>query len=357
MLRTVIFDSITGEPILPIEVKSGSWSAKIDGSGSNSFRVDVRSIDRSAAFRRDLLRPNARLVAHIDEADTVIAAGLILDGPYNRTTGTVTRRWVDIRDLFRQRMGFGVGSWGPSGTLTVTNRSYSGAVRAIVSRQLRDFTQPTWMLPIDLPADGSGSFSRKWDYYAFPTMDDCLSEIEKEGVEIYFDPYLNNGNLRFATRVGTPIVGGTAPLPVSAPDSRVENLEVTVDGSKQLTGVLYAGNGTDADTLTAWAGGGPFTIPIRDAYRSAKDVKNQAQLQRMADADLAEHTNPIEQWSFDVKVGSPILAQHMKPGRLLSMDVRDDPWLPDGVTVQRVIGVSGDLESQTYQLEVQSYGG
>lgn len=357
MLRTVIFDSITGEKLNPVEPSGGSWSAKLDGSGSNQFTVPVLSMDMSRTARRDLLRPNARLVAHIDEFDTVIAAGMLLRTPYSITKTAATCYWVDIRDLFRQRMGFGVGSWNSTGTLQVTNRSYSGAARAIVSRQLRDFTQPTWMLPIDLPADGAGTFSRKWDYYQFPTMDDCLRELEKEGVEIYFDPYLTSGgNLRFATRVGTPITGASFDLPVSAEGSHVENLEADEDGSKQLTGVLYAGNGTDADTVTAWAGGGQFTIPIRDAYRSAKGVKSIAQLQRMADADLAEHKDPIEQWSFDVRVDEPVRASHVKPGRLLRMDVRDDPWLPDGVTTQRVIGVSGDLASQTYQLEVQSHG-
>lgn len=357
MLRTVIFDSITGQKLNPVEPSEGSWSAKLDGSGSNQFTVPVLSMDMPRAARRDLLRPNARLVAHIDEYDTVIAAGMLLRTPYSRTKAAVTCHWVDIRDLFRQRMGFGVGSWNATGTLQVSNRSYSGAARAIVSRQLRDFTQPTWMLPIDLPADGSGTFSRKWDYYQFSTMDDCLRELEKEGVEIYFDPYLDNGNLRFATRVGTPITGGSFDLPVSATDSRVTDLDADEDGSKQLTGVLYAGNGTDADTVTAWAGGGPFTIPIRDAYRSAKGVKSLAQLQRMADADLAEHKDPIEQWSIDVRVDAPIRAAHVKPGRLLRMDVRDDPWLSDGVKTQRVVSVSGDLVSQTYQLEVQEHGG
>lgn len=356
MLRTVIFDTVTGDPMLQLDPASAQWAAKLDGSGTGNIDVDLVGSGLSRGAANDLFQVNSRMVAHIDKNDTVIAAGFVTQVPYARVRGVVSCDWVDIRDLFRERMGFGVGSWNPTGTLQVTNRSYSGAVRAIVYRMMRDGTQPTWELPIDLPADGSGTFSRKWDYFANPTMDDCLREIEDEGVEIYFDPYLTSaGKLRFETRVGTPITGSSFPLPVSAPESRIEDLVVTRDGTKQLTGVIYAGNGTDADTKTAWAGHGPYNIPIRDAYRSAKDVKSVAQLQRMADADLDAHFNPLEQWSFSVRMGAPVTAAHLKPGRLLQIDVQNDPWLSDGTRTQRVIEVSGDLTDK-FKVEVQQHG-
>lgn len=357
VIKTAVFDTITGNPLLPINPDSARWAAKIDGSATCTFTHKVQGSGLGKANARDLFRPNARLVAHTDENDNVAAAGLMMRPKYTRNTGKIDVTCVDIRDLTRQRMGFGVGSWGPSGTLTVTNRSLSGAVRAIVSRWMRDFSQPSWMLPIDLPPDGSGSFSRKWDYYGFPTIDDMLSEVEAEGVEVYFDPYIHtDGSLRFQTRVGAPIVGGSFPLSVTAAGSPVTDLQVELDGSKQLTGVLYGGNGTEADTVTAWAGGGPFTIPIRDAYRSAKDVKSVAQLTRIAVADLAEHRDPVEQWSFNVRLGGPVNIGHVRPGRLLDLSVYGDSWIPDGTYRHRVISVSGDLK-ETVQLEVQSYGG
>lgn len=355
MFETRVFDTVTGEPLLTVHPSSASWSAKLSGSGQGEATIPLRGQGISRDTVRTLIRPNARLIAHVDEHDTVIAAGLMMQPKYDKDTGKVAVAWVDIRTLMRERMGFGVGSWGPSGTLAVTGRNRSGAGRALISRAMRDGAEPTWALPIDLPADGTGSFTRKWEYYGFFTMDDGLREIEGEGVEVYFDPHLDGGNLRFQTRVGNPITGGSFDLPVTADKSRVTKLQVTEDGSKQLTGVIYAGNGTEADTVTAWAGHGPYTIPIRDAYRSAKDVKSVAQLQRMADADLAEHFDPLVQWSFSVRLDDTVRAAHVKPGRLLNMQVDDDEWIEDGMYTQRVIGVSGNLTS-TVSLEVQSHG-
>lgn len=352
----MIYDTVTGAEQFRVEPSAASWAAKLDGTGQGSLSVLLRGQGISRSVARGLFRGNARLVAHVDENDTVVAAGMMLTPKYSRDVGAVTVQWVDIRDLMRQRMGFGVGSWNTSGTLTVTNRSLSGAVRAIVSRAMRDGAELTWGLPIDLPADGAGSFSRTWPFYAFATMDDCLREVEDEGGEIYFDPYLSGSTLRFATRVGKPITGGAIDLPVTAPQTRVLGLEVTEDASKQLTGVIYGGNGTDVKQLTAWAGHGPYTIPIRDAYRSQKDIKSVAQLQRIADADLADHFDPVVQWSFGVRLAAPVTAAHVKPGRLLRMDVQGDEWIPDGLTTQRVIGVSGDL-TDTVKVEVQAYGG
>ncbi|MEQ6899289.1 hypothetical protein, partial [Microbacterium sp. KR10-403] len=177
-MRTVVFDTITGAPLLDVSslVSAGSWSSKIDGSGQGSVTVRLREQPITRSTARDLFRANARMVAHVDDDDTVAAAGMFLTPDYDRDAGAVTCQWTDIRALFAQRMGFGVGSWGPSGTLTVTGRSRSGAVRAIVSRAMRDGEEPTWALPIDLPDDGTGAFTRTWPYYGFPTMEDCLAE-------------------------------------------------------------------------------------------------------------------------------------------------------------------------------------
>lgn len=353
-MRTCIFDTVTGDLKMNIEPSAATWSAKLDGSGQGSFTVPLRAQQMPQALSRDLFRGNANLVAHIDDDDTVIAAGMLLTPKYDRDAGKLSVSWVDIRDLMARRMGFNVAAWDPSGTLTVTGRSQSGAVRAILYRAMRVDSQPLWYLPIDLPDDGTGSFTRTWQYYGFASMEDCLREVEDEGAEIYFDPYLAGGQLRFQARVGAPITLGTFDLPVTAPETAVVGLQVTEDGSSQLTGVIYAGNGTDADQITAPSlhGARPITIPIRDEYRSAKDIKDVAQLQRIADADLNAHYDPIVQWSFGVRLDDDVTAAVVKPGRLLRMDVQGDEWIPDGVVTQRVIGVSGDL-TQTVKVEVQ----
>jgi hypothetical protein len=356
----MVFDTVTGAPQLTVHPTAATWGAKLDGGAQGSCTIPLRGFGTlPRGFARNLLLVNARMIAHIDENDTVIAAGVILRTVYNRDTGAVTANWVDIRELFRQRLPFGVLSWGPSGTLNVEDRTYAGAVRAILYRGMGSGDQPAWDLPIALPPDeGPGSFTKKWNYYDVPIIDDMLREVEKEGIEIYFDPYIaSNGHLRFATRVGRRIaLGDPLDLPATTPETRVSGLTVTIDGSKQLTGVFVVGTGTEADTKVAGAGHGPYDIPVRDARRAAKDVKSTTRLQRIADAALEDNFDYIVQRSYGVRLGSPVNAGHVKPGHLLRMDVQGDDWLADLRTTQRVLSVSGDL-TENVKVESQSYGG
>lgn len=356
MFRTLIFDTVTGARQLEVEPTSANWSAKLDGTsqGSAVFQIRGGGIPRGTA--RDLLAVNSRMIAHIDEQDTVIAAGVIDRTTYHRPSGQVTADWVDIRSLFRQRLPFGVLAWNSSGSLTVTDRKYAGVVRAALYRGMGSGENPAWELPINLPPDeGPGSFTKTWHYYDFPLIDDILRELEEEGVEIFFDPYLSAGSLRFRTRVGKPYTGDIFEIPVTPEGSPIGDLSVTIDGSQQLTGVIYAGTGSEADTKVAGAGHGPYNIPVRDAFRSAKDVKSTAQLQRIADADLAEHFDYIVQRSYTVRLGDPVFAAHLKPGNFIRMDIQGDEWLADLRTTQRILSVSGGLD-ETVRVESQSYG-
>lgn len=355
MFSAHIHDTLSGAHLLSVRVQDLSWSSKLDGSAAPSAAIPVRSLGIPRAVSRDLFRANARTLVVADEFGTVAAAGVMLTPKYDLSAGTVSVQTVDVREFLRQRLGLGVDQWGPSWNLTVTGRSLSGAARAIIRRGVAE-GGPFWNLPVDLPPDGSGSFTRTWPFYGFATLDDMLREVEAEGAEVFFDPYLTGGSLRWAARVGSPIVGASFDLTVTAPGSRVVGLTVTEDGSKQLTGVIYAGNGMDADKVTAYAGSGPYDIPIRDAYRSMIDVRDPAQLGRIAAAELARYRNPLVQWSFSVQLDDTVRAEHVKPGRLLRMDVRRDDWIPDGVYTQRVIGASGGTGNRV-SVEVQAYGG
>ena len=209
-----------------------------------------------------------------------------------------------------------------------------------------------------LPADGAGTFSATWEWWRFLTIDDLLAEMEEQGVEIDFRPYINgSGQLRYQTVVGTPIVGSATDIPVTVKKSLVKNLQVTTDSTRRVTGVIVAGEGTEAGTLLAWAGNGAGTnpIPIRDVYRSQKDIDDPVKLQAIANTIYAESMNPVEQWSFDLQVTDEFSPELAAVSRVMRMDVRGDPWIPNGMYQKRVIALKGDL-SMTVKPEVQSYG-
>lgn len=197
-------DAHSGEPLLEVFPSSGSGTPQVGGDGTGSFVIPLRdpktAMPQSTA--RDMFRVNDRILA-LRDGDDVEYAGIIASTSYNRDKGVLTVRTEEIRQIFRQRMPFGVNQY-PLGDLAVTGKSLSGAVRAILTRgmQIGQAGETQWALPIDLPADGSGTFTASWKNYQVFTIEDLLEQVEAEGAEVVFTPYLTgSGLLRFQTGV------------------------------------------------------------------------------------------------------------------------------------------------------------
>lgn len=304
---------------------------------------DVDAVPRGTM--RGLLAPTSRTVAILDGSH-VAFAGLVQSRTYARDSGVVTAECMELRGLFEKRMTGGVNQYGPVWDFSYSNRSAAGAVRAILARSMAPSSE--WDLPIDLPADGSGSLSRQVDFFETVTINDLLKEVEDQaGVTVDFRPYVSSGSLRWEVRVlGASATVGVTDLPVTVEGSHVTGLTVTEDGTKQVTGVLALGNGTGEDMRTAYAptgGSGATEIPVRDEKRSSKDLKTTAQLQRFANAEYAKWSLARESWSFSARLDDDLSAAMLQPGRLLRMDVRGDEWVTDGLRERRVIALSGDL--------------
>lgn len=345
MWAYAIHDTRTGAHLLEVKPSAFSWSRRLVGSGTGSvsFKLHALVIDRDVL--RDLLRPTARTVI-VKWGGHVVFAGMVMDTAYAADTRTLTANLTEIRTLFSKRMTGGVNQYGAPWNLTYTNRSNAGAIRAVLARSMSPSSE--WSLPLDLPADGTGVLSRQVDFFETMTIADLLSEIEDVGgVTVDFRPYLASGVLRWEVRaVGPSTTYGVTDLPVTVGESRVTGLTVNTDGKAQVTGILALGNGTGEDMLTAFAptsGSGATTIPVRDEKRTAKDLKSQASLQRFADEEYLKWSKTREQWSFKMQMDDIITPELVQPGRLLRMDVRKDPWLPDGVRQRRVIALSGDM--------------
>lgn len=364
MWSFAVHDARTGDPLLPVTPSGGDCTRRITGNGSGShlFKLldEETGLDRATA--RDLFEPNRRLLA-VKWDGYPVYAGFCQVADYERSTGTLTVPHVEFRQQLRYRLTYGVGNAGPipgdpegdgQGDLSVTARSHSGAARAAFARAMQ--WNSAWTLPIDLPLDGAGPFSAAWKWYDNKTIEDLLQEIEAEGYEVDLHPYLtSSGQLRFRPRIGAPIVEGAADLPVTAEESDVVDLKVKLDGTKQLTGVIMGGNGSEADKLLAAVGSTPGPdILIRDVYRS-NDVTDPTALARIAAAELAADRYPIEQWSFGVNLAGATSPLDLLPGSVLQMDTYGDPWITDGPHPQRVVSLKVDM-STTATPEVQPHG-
>ena len=350
-----VHDTITGDRLFQVHPAEGRWSSRISGrdDASWAFRLHDKRLRMDRTFARSLFQPNARMLVLTDSTH-VKSATVITDRTYTDSDGVVVTNGGGIKLFAQQRMTFGVANYA-DGDLPIVNRSYSGAVRAILQRMMQ--WGGIWPLPIDLPADGAGSYSRNIRRWNSSLIADLLAAIEAEGQEIYLRPYLAGTQLRYQTLVGPAVTTGSVlDLPVSVPKSHVANLVVVEDGSEQLTGAFAIGEGNEADTKTAfaWAMAGEFS-PVRDAAIQKKQTKDVATLSRVATAELTDRRNTIKEWSFDV-VTEGIPVGSTAPGARLNLDVRDHVWIDDGKYSHRVVGARGEFGSKVESLEVLAYG-
>jgi hypothetical protein len=345
-------DAITGDDrgrVFPADT-GAQWSTNLAGTGTCSFTFVVNDADTGLKLAdiRSKFTPNSVLFS-LRSGTTVMGAWKIEDWDYNQDAGTVTVTGVEIRNEAAWRMTYGVGAY-EVGTLAVTNRSHSGAVRAILSRFMQWSAE--WKYPIDLPADGSGTFTETWPFWKKFTIADLLKQVEDQGSEIFLRPYLSGTRLRFQTLVAPRVSNGTSSFHLQAEDSPLGGVHYMESGSDQLTGGQGIGTGTGQDQPVAWDGGGPYLIPIRDAKREFPDLEGD-RLQAATEAWFAQTRDVLAQWT----VGRFTTSEEYPPsnavtGRGWKLESRGHPVFPDGIHSLRVIASSGSF-SNVITTEVQ----
>ncbi|MEW2011465.1 hypothetical protein AB0300_18550 [Microbacterium sp. NPDC078814] len=354
-----VHDTFTGDRLFKLNPEgSSSWTAKVSGVDESSleFVAEAQGFDSRAEARaafNDYFDADTRFLV-VSWGDHIESATFNRVPEYDMSAGTFKVTGRGIRAFANDRSTFGVNNY-INGDLTITNRTHSGAAARVMAR----LTQwaPEWNLPVDLSADASGAYSRAVKRDEMVTGESLFQAIEEQGYEIGFRPYFTSTySVRWQMLVQPQIaIGAAIDVPLSVEKPVATDVSVTDDSSKRLTGVFYVGRGHGEDTITAWAGS-PNGRPIRDAFRYAKDIRDQAALQAMSNAAFAAERFPVRQWSLAVDAGddfSPMLAA---PGRLLDMSVADDWWVADGTYRQRVVSVRGSYGSLTLRPEVQAYG-
>lgn len=339
-----VHDAKTGAPVERVEPVESSWSTSIagDGQSTETFVVNDAEQPWQPGELAGLFEPNDRLIARWWGGEAVLAQK-IDDWDYDRDRGTVTVHTVDLLGEAEWRLIGGVhGGHGPLvPPLTISNRSASGAIRAVLARMMQWNTG--WGYPVDLPPDGPGAISGEWPFWMKHRISEIIQQIEDQsGAELFLRPYaVAGGGIRFQAHVAEPITIGASAFNLDAAESPLAGVHYRVDGKRQVTGVLGLGNGSGQDQETKWAGASGGLIPVRDTKHSFPDLTGAA-LQGAVNAYVAANTGPIVQWSVGTfTIGDGWLPEHAAPGRVWEIESYGDPVIPDGVHMLRVIKVSG----------------
>lgn len=354
MLELWVHDSITGDEIQRVlhAVNDGaSWSTNVNGSGASTWLVKAGAgkDEYQKGHLNSLFVPHARMLA-LRWGTVVLGAWKIESWFYEEERGVVTIQSAELRAEAKWRMTYALSDV-RAGDLAVANRSYPGAVRAILARFMQ--WSPDWKYPIDLPADGSGTFSAAWKWWQRLTIEDLLSQVEDEGYEVVFRPYLTAGRqLRFQTLVASAATYGTSNFHLQAEDRPLSGVQYHLSGIDQVTGVHGLGNGTGEDQKAAVAGNTTLIIPARDTKIQFRDLTG-GRLQAATNAARTRGRYPTVQWSVGAFTFSDKYSpEHALTGRAWNLESRGHPIFPDGVHALRVISASGSWSNQI-SVEVQ----
>lgn len=343
-----IYETATGEFRADVEVSAATWETGLTGQGRASHTIPLFNQGMTASFVREQTTGNKYTIVQ-KWGSTVVYAGVIQRTRYVRSTRSVVVDSAELRVAYMDsRMTYGVFSYDPSHVaLTITDKSHSGAARAVINECVFDDAD-YWELPIDLPADGSGSFSATWMKSERLTWEDHLAQIEADGCEIFFRPYLSSGSLRWDTIVESKVSFGSTTT-VSF-DDELEDFEVTVDYAREMTGVLGFGKGgTGADAYGYSPGDGAAQISVRDTWVDFPDLSGARLVNATEALDYLGY--PVEQWSFGISV-YPSGPATVLPGRVLSFTISGDNYLANDTYVKRVVALRGDAGTMV-RAEVQ----
>lgn len=347
-----VHDAITGAPIERFESAGSGWSTAVAGGGTVKETVVVNDAERpwKPGQVAEVFRPNAHVIARW-WGGAPVCAHKIEDWDYDRSAGTVEVSGVELIGEADWRMIDGVGGGDRGSTFVIEGRSPSGAVRATLARMMQ--FGGDWAYPIDLPADGPGGVSGRWEFWEKYRISDILKQIEDiHGVETYLRPYgTADGSLRFEAMVASQVSTGLSAFHLDAEESPLAGVHYATTGKAQVTGLLGTGNGTGQDQETKW-GAGIALVPIRDTKRAFPDLTGDA-LQSAVNAYYYANTTPLTQWSVgSFTIGDEWEPAHALPGRLWRLESHGDPVIPDGEHLVRVIKTSGD-NGPVLNVEVQ----
>lgn len=355
-----VADTRTGKMLWELPMTTSSWTQTLGDAGTIRTTLAVEQVYDSLSDQnerdprvllREVLTGPWRFTLVLKWGNNVVWAG-----PYvsmNRTSSTsLSLGGVEIGKLLSKRIMVkpgAVSAIDPSANLVIgPYATKPHAAYAIINQMLTGANND---LPFIL-SDPGGAGQDGRTYYGYDLADywsklQALS-AEVDGPEVRFDPQISShadgDYLSWVVQIGSPYVGKNTTTWMF--DSDVTSvIGFDGDGSSMAFGVYAAGNGTSVDKLVSHAFNGQLLnigwpmLESVDATHSSETV--YPVLTAYANADLSAYSNPISSFQVQVPADVDPMVGTYHVGETFTIDVRDDPIIPDGTYTRRIAGITG----------------
>jgi hypothetical protein len=350
MLQAFSCDAITGAIVDEVPVSAFTWNRLLSARGDGSATIPLDGSYSKAALR-DLLLHWGRIL-RLDRDGVTVYGGYITGRPYQRGASSIGVTLADIWTLFGRR-----GAWDHTASNverwkeTVTGSLAHQAAKAVL-RGRTGPALPSMGMPVTLPGFGGTAVTRTYYGYNLETVEDVLSDLMAEGLDIYFEPRnVTNGDFDWIMRAGPAWSSGVQREFHVTSDDAVTGFSESSDALRVTNNARYVGEGSEVDMLVRSDRNVASPYPLLDRVTDKKNISNVDQLSALADQDLITFEHPTFQWDFKVTADTPI-----DVGDTVRLWFDGDPWIADGYHDRRVVKISGDLSEQK-TVSVQPTGG
>jgi hypothetical protein len=350
-------NTVTGVKQNKLPVSSFPWGTALNSGKSGSATVLLNDATVKDLDVRALTTPIARtLVLCWDE--TPQYAGIIWDRVYDRAGGTLTIRHSDLWSILDKRH---VTATFDQNVATNAPLTYASVTMATLVRRVMEAGTARGALPLTFAGVAAGSESRTYYGYHLKTVKAALEELMNGagGPDLDFRPrwHPTTGNFDWlVTTATTPGGSDHSEFHLGAGNTAAFGIKIREDASALMNSVLAVGEGSEKNMLARAATDGASPYPLVEGLSQGKQQPDLDLLQAQANGDLATFKKPTEQWEMNIHAGEAQRITLFQLGRNIRIHSQGDPWIPDGLSVHRLIEMSGTAPSEQVNFQFQPTG-
>lgn len=352
-------DTRTGRMLWEVPASAFSWSSPLGDAGTIRATLVIESVydslsdqderDPRVLLRAVLTSPWRFCLVLRWGLSTVWAGPLITYSRQNATSvdvgGSEVGKLLEKRVMVKSGATFATD---PSADIVIGPGTKQRVAYVLLTAMLTGGGND---LPITVADPGGfGTDARTYFGYDLSTYAEKLKALsaELDGPEIRYDPQVTTGSdgyyLSWVVQIGGPHIGRNATV-WTFDNSNIVTTE-DMDASGMAMTAWVPGTGTDRDKLIATATATYLSglgWPMLEAVDTARTSETLYPiLSTYATADLAAYSRPVTSWVAQVPAETDPQPGTYRVGEDITLDVRRDPVIPDGLYTRRITSISGD---------------